>query len=58
MKSSPLSMNACTGAGTPPRARPNTWRQSRLVRSGFCSDPESANSRSITFLVSTNHDQS
>ena len=26
------------------------------VRSGFCSEPDSANSFSITFCVSTNHE--
>ena len=54
MKSSPFSMKALTGPGTPARARAITWRQLLLVRSGFCSDPDSANSLAMIFCVSTN----
>ena len=50
-KSAPLSRNACTGAG---RAGPRPGRApggcSRPVRSGFCSEPDSANSFSTILL--------
>ena len=49
-------MKACTGLGGPPPSR--SLRTARLLRdvvSGFCSDPESANSRLMIFSVRTNH---
>ena len=55
MKSGPLRLNASTGGGAPfPRRLEITRRTSRLVKSGFCSDPESANSRSMIFWVTMN----
>ena len=47
-------MNACTGPGAPALARPSTPRMLLPVRSGFCSEPERANSFSMIFWVSTN----
>ena len=56
MKSSPWSMNACTGDGGPlPSRSLSTARLLLEVVSGFCSEPESANSFSMIFWVSTNH---
>src|SRR5829696_7528738 len=55
MKSSPWSMNACTGPGGPlPMRSSSTARTLLEVVSGFCSEPESANSFSMIFWVSTN----
>ena len=55
MKSSPWSMNACTGRGGPPASRSLiTARRLFDVVSGFCSEPERANSFSMIFRVSTN----
>ena len=57
MKSSPLSMNALTGACTPaPRRLLSTLRQLFDVMSGFCSEPDSANSFLITASVRMNHE--
>ena len=53
-KSTPWRLNASTGPGAPGRIRRMTSRMLRLVRSGFCSEPESANSFSMTFWVRTN----
>ncbi len=54
-KSSPWSMNACTGLGGPLLSRSlNTWRLLFEVVSGFCSEPDSANSFSMIFRVRTN----
>ena len=56
MKSSPWSMNACTGAAARcPSRSSSTARLLLAVVSGFCSEPESANSFSMIFWVSTNH---
>ena len=55
MKSSPWSMNACTGDGGPLPSRSSSTARTLLeVVSGFCSEPESANSFSMIFCVSTN----
>ena len=55
MKSSPWSMNACTGEGGPlPMRSSSTLRTLLEVVSGFCSEPESANSFSMIFCVRTN----
>ena len=57
MKSAPFSMKARTGAGAPPPRRARmTLAQLPLVRSGFCSEPDSANSRSMIFWLSTNQE--
>ena len=56
MKSSPFSMNALTGPGMPDVARPITWRQLLPVRSGFCSEPDSANSFWMIFWVRMNQE--
>ena len=57
MKSAPFSMKARTGGGAPPARRLLMTRsQLPLVRSGFCSEPESANSRSMIFWLSTNQE--
>ncbi len=53
-KSAPRSMNALTGAGTSTRARPITSRTDLPVRSGFCSEPERANSLPMMRWLSTN----
>ncbi len=55
-KSSPCSLNASTGPGAPGFTRDSVSRMSLPVRSGFCSDPDSANSFSMIFCVSTNHE--
>ena len=55
-KSAPRCLNASTGAGAPGRTRDSVSRMSLPVRSGFCSEPESANSFSMIFWVSTNHE--
>ena len=55
-KSSPCFLNASTGGVAPASSRERTIRRTSLpVTSGFCSDPLSANSRSMIFWVSTNH---
>ena len=55
MKSTPWRLNASTGGGAPlPTRLAITWRMLFEVRSGFCSEPDSANSRSMIFWVSTN----
>ena len=55
-KSAPCCLNASTGAGAPEPSRPlSTCLRSRPVMSGFCSEPDSANSFSMIFWVSTNH---
>ena len=56
-KSAPCCLNASTGPGAPGRtARASSSRMSLPVRSGFCSEPESANSFSMIFWVSTNQE--
>ena len=55
-KSAPCRLNASTGAGAPGRTRDRVSRMSLPVRSGFCSEPDSANSFSMIFSVSTNHE--
>ncbi len=57
-KSSPLSRNARTGAGMSEVARPSTSRTDFPVRSGFCSEPESANSLPMIVWVRMNHEWS
>ena len=55
-KSAPLRLNASTGAGAPLATRAfSTARIDLLVMSGFCSEPERANSFSMIFCVRTNH---
>ena len=55
-KSAPCSLNASTGSGAPEPARVlSTARMLLPVMSGFCSEPDSANSFSMIFWVSTNH---
>ena len=55
----PCSLNASTGPGAPVPSRVcASSRTSLPVRSGFCSLPESANSFSMIFCVSTNHEWS
>ena len=56
MKSSPLSMNALTGPGTLARALDHEFRQLLPVKSGFCSEPDSANSFSMIFRVRMNQE--
>ena len=53
-KSSPRSRKACTGPDTPALTRPSSNLRSLPVRSGFCSDPDSANSFSTILCVATN----
>ena len=49
-------MNASTGPGAPLPTRVfSTAAIDLLVMSGFCSEPDSANSFSMIFCVSTNH---
>jgi len=55
-KSAPCRLNASTGAGAPGRTRDSVSLMSLPVRSGFCSEPDSANSFSMIFCVSTNHE--
>ena len=57
-KSAPRRLNVSTGAGAPGRSRFSVSRRSLPVRSGFCSEPDSANSFSRIFWVSTNHEWS
>ncbi len=59
-KSAPLSRKACTGAGAPlPSSRSrSTAPRSLAVMSGFCSEPESANSFSMIFRVRMNQEWS
>ncbi len=55
-KSSPWRLNASTGGGAPEPTRVLSSSRTLLpVTSGFCSEPESANSFSMIFWVSTNH---
>ena len=57
MKSAPWLLNASTGAGAPLLvARLAVIRQLLPVRSGFCSEPESANSFLMMLWVSTNQE--
>ena len=57
MKSSPLVLNASTGAGAPLLvARLAVMRQLFEVRSGFCSEPDSANSFLMMLWVSMNQE--
>jgi hypothetical protein len=56
MKSSPFSMKARSGAGTPSVARINTPPQLFPVRSGFCSEPDRANSFAMIRRVRINHE--
>ena len=52
-----LLLERLTGAGAPARARGSTTcRQLLLVRSGFCSEPDSANSFPMIRCVSMNHE--
>jgi hypothetical protein len=53
-KSSPRSRKAWTGAETPDFTRLSRSLRSLPVRSGFCSEPDSANSFSTIFFVDTN----
>jgi hypothetical protein len=53
-KSAPWRMNAATGPGGPGRARCTSPGMLLPVRPGFCSEPDSANSRSMIFSVSRN----
>jgi len=56
-KSSPRSMNACTGAGGPLETRSDSsCLRSLPVMSGFCSEPDSANSFSMIDCVRMNHE--
>ena len=55
-KSAPCCLNASTGPGAPERTRLSSSGMFLSVRSGFCSEPESANSFSMIFWVSTNHE--
>jgi len=55
-KSGPRRMNAATGAGGPGRILDSVSLTSLPVRSGFCSEPDSANSFSMIFWVSTNQE--
>ncbi len=59
-KSAPWRLNASTGRGAPLPSRRSrrTALRSPLVRSGFCSEPDSANSFSIIRWVRTNHEWS
>ena len=57
MKSAPWVLNASTGAGAALLvARFAVIRQLFPVRSGFCSEPDSANSFLMMLWVSTNHE--
>ena len=57
MKSTPFILNASTGAGAPLlMARRAVIRQLLPVRSGFCSEPDSANSFLMMLWVSTNQE--
>ncbi len=51
-------MKRFTGSGAPLPMRPNTSLMLRSVRSGFCSEPDSANSRPMMRSLSTNHEWS
>ena len=56
-KSSPFCLKASTGGGAPlPRRLFSTAIQLFDVRSGFCSEPDSANSFSMIVWVSTNQE--
>ena len=55
-KSTPRSMKRRTGSGAPLPMRPSTRLMLRSVRSGFCSEPESANSRPMMRSLSTNQE--
>ena len=57
MKSAPFFLNASTGAGAPLLvARLTVMRQLLPVRSGFCSEPESANSFLMMLWVRMNQE--
>ena len=57
MKSSPFCLNASTGGGAPPPRRLfRTASQLFEVMSGFCSEPDSANSFLMIACVSTNQE--
>ena len=57
MKSTPLLLKASTGAGAPLLvARLTVIRQLFPVRSGFCSEPESANSFLMMLWVRMNQE--
>jgi hypothetical protein len=56
MKSAPFSMKACTGGGRPLPRRDRMPVIDLLVRSGFCSEPDSANSFLMMARESTNHE--
>ncbi len=59
MKSSPWRLKASTGGGAPFAKRLlNTASQEPEVKSGFCSDPDRANSFSMMRCVSTNQEWS
>ncbi len=55
MKSTPFFLNFSIGSGVC-QMRESSIRMSLLVRSGFCSEPESANSFAMILLVVTNHE--
>ena len=57
-KSAPCRRNAATGPGAPGLTRAITCRMLRPVRSGFCSDPDRANSFSMMAWVRTNQEWS
>src|SRR6266542_5406388 len=55
-KSAPCSLNASTGPGALfDSARSASCRRSLFVRTGFCSEPDSANSRLMTRWFRTTH---
>jgi hypothetical protein len=54
-KSTPFWLNFSIGSGVC-RMRARSIRMSLLVRSGFCSEPESANSFAVIFRVVTNQE--
>ena len=49
-------MKRFTGSGAPLPMRPSTSLMLRSVRSGFCSEPDSANSRPMMRSLSTNQE--
>ena len=55
-KSSPCRRNASIGSGAPDPNRPASCRTDFPVRSGFCSDPDSANSFSMIRRLRMNHE--
>ena len=50
------ALHEITGPGTPPRTRPKVCNTLLLVRSGFCSEPDSANSLAMMLRLSTNQE--